>query len=280
MTTRRRYGYGAPAAKVSKAPKVYPSLTAMADEARRRGRGDYVQGTRWAWGDLATWDDVLTTAANGWDQHLTEVLALAEDAVDTVEAMTDQVTFQTVYDVTGTDVDVGRYLTGIPECMIDYPLIEVPRVGRVITVCASVSVSGSVSAATIVQRGQVLTALAMHLSRLGLNLELWADFSTSGGTIRTLVKGANDVIDPARILYAYAHPSMLRGLGFALWQDLTDQGTRGGPASNAPAAPNRVGMPEETVYLGEVYSGSGASDAATELRRLLVECGVHAAADS
>lgn len=253
----------------------------MADAARSYGKNRLAIGGSWAWGDLKTWDRVLETAASGWDEHLEATLRIAEDAVSTVEQDTQSWGFQTVYDVTGTDVDVDRYLTGVPECMIAYPLIEVPRVGRVITLCASISVSGSVSERTLVHRGQVLTALAIHLSRMGLSTELWADFTASPGhgrgdkgTIRTLVKGANDVLDPARILYAYAHPSMPRGLGFACWPDLTAQGVQGTISSNAPGPPSHEGMPEGTIYLPELLTSSGSPNAADELRALLRQCGI------
>ena len=63
----------------------------MADEARSRGvynHGASPWSGSWAWGDLETWEQVLDTAGTGWEEHLTETLALASEAVDTVERET------------------------------------------------------------------------------------------------------------------------------------------------------------------------------------------------
>src|SRR5260221_137698 len=127
-----------------------------------------------------------------------------------------------VYDVSGDSVDIGRYLAGEPECMMDWPLQPTSAAGRVITLCASICYSGSIDAEVIIRRGQVITALALALSRLGHNVEMWADISAmqvgrgAQSRFRILVKGADDTLDPARIMYAYAHPTMLRRLGFAV----------------------------------------------------------------
>jgi hypothetical protein len=182
-----------------------------------------------------------------------------------------------VFDVSGDYVDVGRYLSGEPECMVDWPLQPTSAVGRVITLCAPVTWSGAVSDETIVRRGQVITALALALSRLGHNVELWADrtnTSHSGARrtkIRVLVKGANDVLDPAKVLFAYAHPSMLHGLAWTY--DRTWPQAFESAVQRRPTDPDRD-LPEGTIYLPALSSDHDVPDAHAALREFIAQLGL------
>jgi hypothetical protein len=88
--------------------------------------------------------------------------------------------------------------------MIDYPMAPVVKAGKVITLCASVSVSGSVSAEAMVRRGQIVTALALALARMGYALEVYVDLhgqssaTANRSVTRTLVKTAERHYRPLR----------------------------------------------------------------------------------
>lgn len=162
-----------------------------------------------------------------------------------------------MFDVSGDYMDIGRYLSGEPENMVSWPLQPTSAVGRVITLCVPVSWSGAVSDATVSRRGQVITALALALSRLGHNVELWADrcnTSHDGARrtkIRVLVKGTDDVLDPAKIMFAFAHPGVLHSLAWAL--DRTWPREYGAAVQCLPTNPDRD-LPEGTLYLPALRS--------------------------
>lgn len=225
----------------------------------------------------ASWAETLNFARKGWNSQLDSALELAESAVTLAEKehMVDSFN-QPVWDVTGAQVDVGAYLAGTPECMIDYPLTETSKVGRVITLCASVSYSGSIAASTIQRRGRVMVALAYALARLGHNTELWADFSGSNFSgeicrMRVLVKGADDELDPSRVMFAYAHPAMLRRLGFSVTGKWGKK--RHSPTVTSPVPPAED-LPEGTIYLPEIWSDSDVPEADEFLRKYLGELGL------
>src|SRR6266566_2279928 len=148
----------------------YDSLAEFAAAAQRRAtnRTGCKDRSDSDWTLGASFADAVRMAGEGWTEQLDSALGLAESAIETAdkEHMTDSFN-QPVWDVTGAQVDIGAFLAGTPECMIDYPLTETSKVGRVITLIASISVSASVSADTIARRGRVITALALALSRLG-----------------------------------------------------------------------------------------------------------------
>lgn len=253
---------------------VYYSLDEFADAAERRYRPDIDKLTgrdHWAGGDLYK---VIALARSGWDEDLAEALALAESVVDTVEKNHEIKTFQPVWDVQGAEVDVARYLSGEPENMVDYPMLETSKHGRVITLCGSISYSSSIDADVIKRRGMVLCALALLLSRIGYASELWINMHAernNGIDIKVLVKGTNDTLDPSRVMFAYAHPGTLRRLMFAVMHGVPQKfidgcGIGGGYGHPSPPVDD---LPEGTIYLPELRSSRNMPDAHEELKSLL-----------
>lgn len=256
---------------------TYRSLDELADDVTAifKAQGnDYSRRDDWSGHVNGT--EAVALARTGWTDREAKALQIAESAVQLMDR--NQETLQPVmrYDVAGGVVDVGRYLSGEPECMIDYPLQPVSTSGKVVTLVASVSYSGSVKADTIIRRGEVITALALALSQMGHNSELWADISSNNGSVttrfRVLVKGAGDAIDPARILFAFAHPAMLRKLGFAMIDNCP--GDFKGMSTWSTPIPPREDLPEGTIYLPELRTKQDIPDAHEELKRLLGQIGL------
>lgn len=118
----------------------------------------------------------------------------------------------------GEEVDVGMYLEGDPECMIEY--VQSPSNKRVVRMVVSASFSGAVSRESIFNRGAAVMAVVDGLEDRGIRVELVLDFSvTSRGAnhYRTaIIKAAEEPMDRDRIVFAICHPSMLRRLIFRL----------------------------------------------------------------
>jgi hypothetical protein len=223
-----------------------------------------------------TVEEVERWARDGWNDVLEDTLAIVDSAVRTVEATETKLDFETVYDVSGAVVDIDRYLIGEPECMIDYPIRSVPKPGRVITLCVNVLVSASVSNDELIARGREIVALALTLTRLGFGVEMWADASTGkygGVSLRTLVKGANDILDPAKVLYAFAHPSMSRALYFTALSGMPPKHFGRLNFGLGPIMPTPKDLPEGTVYV-EGFSTFGSDDAVESVRAQLRELGI------
>lgn len=203
----------------------------------------------------------LKLAASGWDDNLPETLAVAERAIARVESEHTVPAFLPAFDVTGCEVDVARYLDDEPECMVDYPLTEIVKAGRIITICAATAVSAAVDQASITRRGRIATALALSLERLGYGVEIIADWAASGesyakGTvpdvnIRTVVKSAHDETDASRIMYALAHPSMTRVLSFLAAHDMPKDAQRAANIGRNYGYPLDAirDLPDGTIYL-------------------------------
>lgn len=268
---------------------TYWSLQDLADVAGKHIRAGAFPvtgyGLREQWHGVDSWDEARSLALDGWADEAAEAMDIAESAVETVESEHDLPAFRAVWDLSGSEVDIGRYFAGEPENMIDYEVVPTTRAGRVIVLCASVSVSSIVSVESIKRRGHTVAALAFALERIGYAVELWADFSAQGvgsrnrghiARMRTLVKGANDELDPAKVMFAYAHPAMLRALSLAAtheynatWQKRVNVGMGYG----RPQDPKQD-LPEGAIYLPCVLSDEDVPDADKALLGHLRDLGV------
>lgn len=191
----------------------------IADGSGRRRRDDDWAG--------ATWDEALTLATNGWTVPLPEadvaVTALREDIQVRAGGVLSLVP---VWDVTGSEVDVAAYLAGVPECMIDWDPRALSSHGRVVTFLVPAGYSHTVPRAHVMNRGVALTALCSAIISAAHSVEVWSGYAGSwrvAGVPRdrycavARVISAGEPLDVARLLFAMAHPAMLRRLWFGVW---------------------------------------------------------------
>ena len=257
---------------------VQAAAEACTDGARYDRDG---QPKRWTLGVQSP--EAKRMAITGWEDDLDRTLDLVADAVTWARQEITTATWSQRWDVSGDSVDVGRYVSGEPECMRDYVRRRRPRSERVITVCASVSVSGSVSADALRRRGETLSAFVLAVAEMGYATEIWADLSLGGGgrgdregSFRVLVKSATERLDPAVLLFALAHPAMLRKVMFGAWESLPNHAAMGDEemwSTNIPI-PAEQDLAEGTIYLPELCSDRDVPDAHTGLEALLREAGL------
>lgn len=174
--------------------------------------------------DRAELDNLIQ---NGWEEHADSTYQVAEETIKSVARDYDMPSFQSYYDVTGSDVDVDRYLSGEPENMIAYHMVSTPKAGRVITIAANIAVNAMTSTKKMIARGKAIATLVMAIESLGLRTELFVEMQNQGGwggesdpTLRqvTKVKGPEDTLDASLMLFAFAHPGFFRCLSLgAMW---------------------------------------------------------------
>lgn len=258
---------------------TYWSVAELADAAERRVDRSRVESSGMSDPGFAgcLFDEAIELARTGWTDQLDTALELAESAVTMCEKEHEMDTFTAEWGYSGADVDVDRYLQGIPENMIDYPLSTTSKVGRVITLCNSMSFSSAISAGTIKRRGYLITALVFALAELGHATEIWADMSSSAylaapyARTRVLVKGPNDALDPAQIMFMFAHPAARRQLGFATCHAFPGEFTRLRDSGIRTAEPPERDLPDGAIYLPELLSNKDHPNIQEELKDYLRE---------
>lgn len=190
--------------------------------------------------------DAISMARAGWS----EVRPKVDDIFDSVaERIADRLDsrFQTLHNYSGFSVDMGRYLQGDPECMLDYVPEEQRAMGRVVKIVFNVACPYYIPAETILRRGVAIVALIDTLHKLGVGIELWADESIegrSGGKYsnRCKIHESSQMLDINSVMFAVAHPAMLRRVLFSMQEQskLADkQGAKIGGGYGLPVNTHR-----------------------------------------
>jgi hypothetical protein len=172
----------------------------------------------WAGG---SWEEALRLAVDGWpvpllDTHVS-VAALRERA-GLGAAVT---TLEPAWDVTGSEVDIGAYLAGVPECMVDAVPQRTSRRGRIVAFLVPACYSNKTPHTLIRNRGIALATLCSAIIAAGHSVEIWSGFvgliDDDRISAAARVVSAGEPLDLGRLIFAVAHPLMLRRLWFAVW---------------------------------------------------------------
>lgn len=211
--------------------KRFPSLWDFVETCERNGPGTG-EGTRYSpsqdWDMGVGWEGACKLAKEGW-----------HDISVSVEAMTKEIRSRFAYatvdvrkpkrDVYGSRVNVGRYLTGDPKCMVHRPKVQSNTHGRVVRIVSAIGGAAGVPAKEVMMRGAAVIALTETLTLMGFAVEVIAEYSitnTHDGSnsldpeivAAITLKASDEVYDPDAISFGLAHPAMQRRLCFS-WRD-------------------------------------------------------------
>lgn len=169
------------------------------------------------WYETKTFNSALSLAREGWSDIRPEVDSLSSK-IDAVISPAVEPTFVNYFDVAGDSVDIGRYLDGEPECMIETRLAPVAKPGRVVTLLVDGFYSSGVKSADIRKRGVAIVALVDALTKLQHSTEIWIETSFRNSTLTYLicVKKASQDLNIDTLMFAVAHPSAFRRINFGL----------------------------------------------------------------
>lgn len=213
-----------------------------------------------------SYDEAVKLLGDGWPEgaeqasKLQAKLAYAMAAADTVSER-----FHTTWDVSGEEPDIGRYLAGEPENMMDYRLEEVPAFGRVASVVVNGCVSGGVDEKHLREIAVMLAALVDSIENTGIRCEMVIRYRhgmvCEGGIkdceLEHWIKKASQPLDLPKVAAA-CHPSAFRRIAFRWIECLTgiDSGYGSVRTSKRPFEPGSV-----AVNMSELKRFVGNEDA-------------------
>lgn len=207
---------------VRKFDSLYALIEYAQGDTDMTGRRSSRDTDRPEWHGTADFDEAVNLALHGWSDVRPQVDRLTSQLNFQVREVI-HTAFQPVYDVQGAMVDVGAYLEGQPECMVDFLPVEQSRVGRVVNVIVQIGVASQVTKDEILARGAAVAALVEALAIAQHSTEIWIESSikpTQGNkkasyTVLARVKEASERFDLDAFSFALAHPSMLRRIIFS-----------------------------------------------------------------
>ena len=172
------------------------------------------------WAGSNSLDDAVQLGIDGWHEIRPQVDAMFSKMEEQINMALGDV-FETRFDYGGDSVDIDRFMMGDPECMIDYVTTPAGRMGRVVRVLVNGSASANVTPERIMQRGVLATALVDVLAKLGVGVEVWLESATDDrgkSKHSQLIKlhSSEERLDIDNLMFAMAHPSMLRRIGFSI----------------------------------------------------------------
>lgn len=178
------------------------------------------------WHGTNTFEEAVQIARQGWAEGAEKALALRAEVESAVRELINARASSYVYDVAGICVDVGRFLSGEPECFLTETTDGSATSRPVVKIVANLAASGAVSPESLSVRGAAIVAAIDVLEALGRRVEAWIakgsshSRSSAAGSHQThvLVKRADQPLDIDRLAFAVAHPACLRRLCFSVME--------------------------------------------------------------
>lgn len=197
---------------------VFESAGAFADAACQGDQSTFAWTSGESFAGSASMGEVVKLAHTGWSTHRQAF----SDSLTTFTASHGAPVWSTAYDVTGAWVDVDRFLSGEPECMVQ-PVMTHDR--PIVRIGYNMSIPGHVSTSDMIRSGGIVAGLVDVLTAGGNAVELVAYLSVRPlgsserrGRTFVVVKRSDQALDIDAVAFAVAHPSMLRRLWFG-WAD-------------------------------------------------------------
>ncbi|GAA3552319.1 hypothetical protein GCM10022222_39920 [Amycolatopsis ultiminotia] len=173
----------------------------------------------------ASWEEANRLAVDGWSVPLEETDVTVGELRESAGLSHSVTLLEPSWDVTGSEVDVGAYLSGVPECMVDAVPRQVSRRGKVITFLVPGGYANTIGHDVIINRGLALAALCTAIIDAGHSVEIWSGLAgvlhlrkaeqRFSGVARVIAAG--EPLDVGRLIFAVAHPAMLRRMWLGVW---------------------------------------------------------------
>jgi hypothetical protein len=217
--------------------------------------------SRDAWFGSRTFDEAVEMARDGWPKGAAAALKARKTVDQRVAQLVSAKASQWGFDVVGDVVDIGRYLTGEPECWLTEQDGENGR-ARVVKFLFNVCCSAAVQPEAMISRGAAILAAIDAIEASGTRCEVWFGYSAKKHCeeeqldIVVPVKYAGQPLDQDRLAFALASPSCSRRLCFSVAEQ-----ERYSPSGTTPST---IKTGEGTVYLDSICRGTAMSEKEVE----------------
>lgn len=227
-----------------------------------KGKGPY-------FGAATSMAELHEMADKGMAREGITALALADEKVKAVTREMEDQQFRTIWDVSGADVDVARFLAGEPECMMDYVAAPDSAAQPVVTLVVNVAVHCGITDEAFITHGSALVALAEAIDAVGLQSEIWADFTivnsgnTRSGRFAIRLKSGHGPLDAGALMFTLTHPAMFRGMVLNAMHAWPEQWRNDMGVGTFYGYPTRKELhmadyPEGTIYIPAIQSNREA----------------------
>ena len=171
-------------------------------------------------------------ARTGWAEGADRVAAIRATVSGAVSSLVAARADSIGYDVAGDYLDIGRYLSGEPECF-GVHVHDDTQSKPVVRINVSTAISASVSVGSIFSRGAAAIAAIDVIESCGTRVEVWAVNGSRAckriHETQVLLKSAGQSLDCDRLAFVLCHPSYQRRLGFSVFESFGILATESSP---------------------------------------------------
>jgi len=215
---------------------VYDNVSDAIDDIINRpsnhasGLGNSSETASSGWAGSKNLGDAISILKGGWSEYREQVERIFGDITEDpdIETMRSK-SFAWQLSDEGDFCNTDLYAEGEAECMYLPILEEAERPDAIIRIVVDGTAASGVKPDEIIRKGIVIAALVDTLQFLGRGVELWWGQSVAKNNAASImavkVKDTRTHMDIDDMLFACAHPSMLRRFGFALFE-LEDESHR------------------------------------------------------
>lgn len=212
---------------------------------------------------VKTFGQAVDLAKGGWKEGLA-MIAEKTGIITTGKARYRD------HDVCGDLPDIGRFLAGSPVCMTRRRIQESTR-RPIVELVLNATFSCRIKAQAIKNYGAAVATVIDELENAGFSVALKAGCSTysrySGGSLTVVnivdVKKAGEAMELDRMIFFTAHPSFLRRLSFAFFENVVDHESKIDFGYGVPVELPKGEIAEDAVHFTERENGSLNSNCAT-----------------
>lgn len=255
--------------------KSWADYVAKADQSKVSNFCSSTDRTRPDWHGTESFEQAKNMALNGWSGIRAEVDALVENIEHAIMPNLAPA-FTSYFDVSGGMVDVGRFLDGEPECMVETKLVEMAKPGKVVTVLVQGFYSSASDEGEIKARGAAVVALIDAIEKMQHSTEIYVEYTLSERICHLVkVKGAGESLDIDTLMFILAHPSAYRRISFGV-QEGEPAGLGCGP-SGSYGKPNDLTQGEKvgaSITLDTLRYDTPTMDSKEWIREQLVNVGL------
>lgn len=193
----------------------------------------------------------MTLLLEGWPKGRQDAQELHRAVWDVVGRQIED--RSNMFDVSGYEVDVDRFLTGEPDCMREHVYSETEN--KLVDIWINVSYSEGISSDLIFRRGAAALALVDGLEQSGKRCRISIVDTGAKGlrvcttkmTLKVGIKDHDEALDMDRAAYMFASDEFLRHFLFTLYE-CTPHAIQAG----AYALPIDLIPPQDTIYMGKM----------------------------
>lgn len=168
-----------------------------------------------------SWEESLNYLTHGWKA------GVAKLDVHPKPGLHESLRPKPQWDVAGSEVDMGAYLSGVPECMTE--MVRQKRPSQVVRIGVDKAISSGIAASRIEAMGRNILMMVESLRLAGIPAEVWVCQAVYGSgktyDFGVCVQEPGRPVDVSVLAYWIGHPGALRRTIFAM-EELEPAGIR------------------------------------------------------